>query len=89
MLIRKAYRYRLYPTADQEQNLAYNFGQARFVYNHFLTERKAFYESHKTEKKKGLNDKGNARALQKLKKDFQHKTSHWVAGTYHLFVQVF
>ncbi|MAT44274.1 MAG: transposase, partial [Anaerolineaceae bacterium] len=30
MLIRKAYRYRLYPTADQEQIFAHNFGQARF-----------------------------------------------------------
>ncbi|PKO16194.1 MAG: hypothetical protein CVU39_09210, partial [Chloroflexi bacterium HGW-Chloroflexi-10] len=29
MLIRKAYRYRLYPTSDQEQDFAHNFGQAR------------------------------------------------------------
>ena len=71
MLIRKAYRYRLYPTADQEQLFAHNFGQARFVYNHFLAERKAFYEAHKTEKKKGLTYEDNANALKQLKKDPQ------------------
>ena len=72
MLIRKAYRYRLYPTADQEQSFAHNFGQARFVYNYFLSERKKFYEAHKTEKKKALNYNDNADALKKLKEDPQY-----------------
>jgi putative transposase len=72
MLIRKAYRYRLYPTADQEQIFAHNFGQVRFVHNHFLAERKAFYEAHKTEKKKGLTYEDNANALILLKKDPQY-----------------
>lgn len=73
MLIRKAYRYRLYPTADQEQQFAHNFGQARFLYNFFLAERKAFYEAHKTEKKKGLTYKDNANVLKKMKKDPQYE----------------
>ena len=63
MLMRKAFRYRLYPNADQEQIFAHNFGQARFLYNYFLAERKAFYEAHKSEKKKGLTYKDNAKAL--------------------------
>ncbi|MAT43340.1 MAG: transposase, partial [Anaerolineaceae bacterium] len=46
-LIRKAYRYRIYPTVDQEQIFAHNFGQARFVYNHFLAECMDFYKKHK------------------------------------------
>ena len=71
MLIRKAFRYRLYPSTDQEQQFAQNFGQARFVYNFFLSERKAFYEAHKTEKKKGLTYEDNANALHLLKKDAQ------------------
>jgi putative transposase len=65
MIIRKAFRYRLYPNTEQEHLFAVNFGQARFVYNHFLAERKTFYEAHKTEKKKGLNYEDNAAALKK------------------------
>jgi transposase len=72
MLIRKAFRYRLYPIADQEQIFAQNFGQTRFLYNFFLAERKAFYEAHKTEKKKGLTYKDNANALKKLKENPQY-----------------
>lgn len=35
-LVQRAYRFRFYPTADQETILAQTFGCARFVYNHFL-----------------------------------------------------
>jgi putative transposase len=69
MLIRKANRYRLYPTTDQEQIFAHNFGQARFLVHFFLAERKAFYEAHKTEKKKGPNYNDNADTLKSMKKD--------------------
>ena len=69
MLICKANRYRLYPTTDQEQIFAHNFGQARFLVNFFLAERKAFYEAHKTEKKKGPNYNDNADTLKSMKKD--------------------
>ena len=71
MLTRKAYRYRLYPTADQEQIFAHNFGQVRFVYNHFLAERMDFYKKHKDEKKKGLSYNDNAKALKEMKRDPQ------------------
>jgi putative transposase len=69
MLVRKAYRYRLYPNIAQEHLLAINFGQARFVYNHFLAERKVFYEAHKTEKKKGLTYYDNAARLRDMKRE--------------------
>jgi putative transposase len=69
MLMRKAYRYRLYPNAAQQQQLAVNFGQARFVYNFFLAERKAFYETHKTESKKGLTYYDNAARLHDMKRE--------------------
>lgn len=32
----KAYKYRIYPTAEQEKQLADTFGSCRFVYNHYL-----------------------------------------------------
>ena len=32
----KAYKFRLYPDAEQEVLLAKTFGCARFIYNHFL-----------------------------------------------------
>lgn len=38
--IHKTYKYRMYPNKEQEQVLARYFGSDRFVYNHFLTERK-------------------------------------------------
>lgn len=36
MDIKRAYRFRFYPTPEQEQILARTFGCARFVYNHML-----------------------------------------------------
>jgi len=36
MDIKRAYKYRFYPTAEQEVMLAKTFGCARFVYNHML-----------------------------------------------------
>jgi putative transposase len=36
MLVRKAYKYQLYPNQEQQEALAVQFGHARFVYNHFL-----------------------------------------------------
>ncbi len=37
----KAYKFRLYPTGEQEQLLAKTFGCVRFVYNKMLTERQS------------------------------------------------
>lgn len=36
----KAYKYRIYPTKEQEQSLAQFFGAKRWVFNHFLHENK-------------------------------------------------
>ena len=44
MIIRKAFRYRLYPTAEQEQALAVQYGHARFVWNWALALRMQAYQ---------------------------------------------
>src|SRR6266487_104663 len=44
MTVCKAFRYRLYPTAEQEQALAIQFGHARFIWNWALALRKAAYK---------------------------------------------
>ena len=47
--IRKAFKFRIYPNAMQQEALAVQFGQARFVYNHFLTlKKKEFFENGHT-----------------------------------------
>ena len=41
----RAYKYRLYPTVEQQEYLAQHFGCSRFVYNHFLAyEQKTYKE---------------------------------------------
>ena len=68
MLIRKAYRYRLYPNQDQQRQFAVNFGHARFVHNYFLAQRKRYYAEHRDDPgKKGLNYYDNAAELKALK----------------------
>ncbi|MBE9507764.1 MAG: helix-turn-helix domain-containing protein, partial [Chloroflexi bacterium] len=44
MLIRKAFKYRIYPNRKQQAQLAVQFGHARFVYNWGLALRKAHYK---------------------------------------------
>ena len=44
MIVRKAFRYRIYPTAEQEQALTVQFGHARFIWNWALTLWKAAYK---------------------------------------------
>ena len=63
-VILKAYKYRMYPNKEQEQMLAKYFGSVRFVYNHFLAERKQQY----TENGKSDNYYAQASTLTKLKK---------------------
>ena len=41
----RAYKYRIYPTKEQQQLIQRTFGCARFVYNHFLAYRKELYET--------------------------------------------
>lgn len=46
----KAYRYRIYPTAQQELLIRKTFGCVRFLYNQMLAERKSSYEKHREDK---------------------------------------
>ena len=64
-LINKTYKFRIYPNAEQEQNLAKHFGCTRYVYNHFLNERKEQY----LKDKKSDNYYTQAATLTKLKKE--------------------
>src|ERR1700694_56638 len=43
MLIQRGYRFQLYPSAEQAQTLDNIFGQARWVYNHYLRARQVAY----------------------------------------------
>src|SRR5260370_1342817 len=43
MKVKRAYRYRFYPTPEQAQNLACTFGCVRFMYNWALSKRKRAY----------------------------------------------
>ena len=63
-LILKAYKLRLYPNAEQREFLAKHFGCCRFVYNHYLAERKSAYEKDKT----SLGFYANEHSLALLKK---------------------
>ena len=67
MKILKAYKFRIYPTKEQEEQLAIEFGCARFVWNRALKEREYAYQQwgvslsstydiskHITQYKKGL-----------------------------------
>jgi putative transposase len=64
MKVIKAYKFRLYPTNEQETVLANAFGQARWVYNRFLQEREEHYERTG----KGLNYNRTSAMLTKLKR---------------------
>ena len=63
-VILKTYKYRLLPNKEQEEILARYFGTVRFVYNHFLVERKNQYD------KTGKSDNyyAQAKTLTNLKK---------------------
>lgn len=42
-----SYKFRIYPTAEQQVQIQKTFGCTRFVYNHYLAKRKELYESTK------------------------------------------
>ncbi|MDR1499067.1 MAG: transposase [Rickettsiales bacterium] len=72
MLVNYAYKFRLYPTKEQQVLLAKHFGCNRFVWNYFLNERQQYYLNNKedieTERIKGiLNYYDNAKELTRLK----------------------
>ena len=71
--IHKAYKFRIYPNAEQKIALHKHFGHCRFVYNHFLARAKEIYEANKGKKWKevkdwGVNYQKNCKVLTKLKK---------------------
>ncbi|MEG0297832.1 MAG: IS200/IS605 family element RNA-guided endonuclease TnpB [Clostridium sp.] len=61
----KAYKYRIYPTKEQEILITKNLGCTRFVFNHFLDLRIKTYENES----KSLSYNDNAKALTLLKKE--------------------
>jgi putative transposase len=64
----KGYKFRLYPTPEQEAYLAKCFGCSRFVYNHFLRLTTDAY----AESKKHLRYGDTAKLLTAIKKDEQY-----------------
>lgn len=46
-IIKKAYKYRLYPTKLQQEILEKQLSHCRWLYNHFLAERKSAYKKNK------------------------------------------
>ena len=68
MGIHQAFKFRLYPNADQRQALARQFGCSRFVYNSFLQQRMEYYATHKGEPKQGLNYHDTALRLTAMKR---------------------
>jgi len=62
-MIQKTFKYRIYPTKEQELFLSKQFGSTRFVFNYFLNERKLQY----LENKKHINYYDTAKSLTELK----------------------
>ena len=50
--LKKGYKYRIYPTKQQEEQLSKLFGCSRYVYNKLLEENNKAYELYKTTKDK-------------------------------------
>ncbi len=44
----KAYKFRIYPTSQQETPLQKTFGCVRYVYNYYLSKRMTAYQTDKT-----------------------------------------
>src|SRR5437763_7746947 len=65
MLVKRAYKYRFYPTNEQARNLAQTFGCCRFVYNWALSKRKRADFDHGVK----LSTKDLSAAIPALKKE--------------------
>ncbi len=50
-MIRKAFKFRIYPDSEQQDRLSVQFGCSRFVYNHYRAVREGYYQDTGT----GLN----------------------------------
>jgi len=47
-VIHRTYKFQLLPNKEQETLLNKHFGSVRYIYNHFLNERKEQYQADKT-----------------------------------------
>lgn len=65
MQIIRGYKVKVYPNKTQEQTFLQTIGACRFVYNHFLEEKKNYYLEHK----KSLSYGATSKQLTKLRKD--------------------
>lgn len=87
------YKFRLYPTKEQETKLAKHFGCVRWTYNHFLDRRVKFYLETKAQdfEKKSPNYNDDAKELTIIKKEItwlnevnsqslQHALKHLESG---------
>lgn len=61
----RSFKYRLYPTKEQEVQIQKNFGCVRFVYNYYLAKRIDIYEKSK----ETFNYHACAKDLTQLKKE--------------------
>lgn len=68
-IIQKAFKYRIYPTPEQEKTFTSYFGQSRFVYNYFLRKRIDYYAENKGSEKQSLSYYDTSKMLTELKKD--------------------
>lgn len=69
------YKFRIYPTPEQEVKLAKHFGSVRWCYNYFLNKRVKHYMTTKEQdlEKKSLNYNDDAKALTELKQKTETK----------------
>ena len=65
MLVNKAYKFRIYPTKNQEILISKTIGCSRYVFNHFLTK---WNDTYKTTGK-GLSYNACSKQLTQLKKE--------------------
>lgn len=66
----KAYRYRIYPSAEQELLIWKTFGCVRFLFNQMLAERKDSYEQYKEDKQRLRDVKYRSPARFKLEHEW-------------------
>ena len=67
--VHKSYKFRLYPNDEQKILLAKHFGHCRFIFNHFLNERKESYLNDKV----SLSGYDNMKVLTEMKKSDELK----------------
>lgn len=69
MVTLKAFKFRLYPSEEQREQLARQFGACRFVWNYYLRQRIDYY----AETGEGLNYYDNSRDLTQLKRKSEYE----------------